>query len=297
MKHLTAYHMIGFNDQLSKEAGLASGAVDLGRRALSRIARLGGARTAAGLNISGHLLQHPIGARMAVGAGVGAAGGALTGEEGTRGSRALKGALLGAGVGGGAYLASKQGREALRHFGARQKYFLTGKGVDAQKAHEIGILRKPSPEAFKNPTTGKVNTKALEQANKAYADDLAAYESGYLSAPGVLHGLLTSPTDLIRSGWRRSGTLGKAFTGLGAIETGRQALTPTEPGGPGRAERVLRSAGQTAGWLVAPHAMLPGIAAGAGLGAAGGGVGKLIDYGAGRVANKGRAPEASPYDY
>lgn len=299
MKHITAYHMLGFNAQLRKEAA-APGFI------ARMLASPGGKRRLLGeaLQWTGKGLQTPgVGRKMVAGAGAGAGLGALTGEEGTRLERAIKGGLLGAGAVGGRFLTTKPGREWLGRFGQRQRYYLTGRGAPTKaQAREIGLLRaRPEKEAIPKGLKGPQQEAFVARAEKKHAKELRrhgleeeAFRKGYLSLPGMAHGLMSRQAgDVIRSGWQRQGPLGKAFLGLGGLETGRALASKPEPGGPGRVQKALRAAGQTAGWALAPHAMVPGVLAGAGLGAAGAKVGKGIDYGVGRLR---RAP-APVYDY
>jgi hypothetical protein len=191
----------------------------------------------------------------------------------------------------------------MKRFGVRQRYYLTGKGVkDKAHAKELGILDE-APKIRETPAgfTGDKARAYRERAEKVHAKEMGrhqakekAFEDDIMSLPGMGHAILSGKGgELLRSGWKRSGPLDKAFLGLGGLEMGRAAITPTEEGGPGRAQRMLRAAGQTTGWLAAPHAMLPGVLAGAGAGAVGGAAGKAIDYGAGRIKPR-LAPQESP---
>jgi hypothetical protein len=177
-----------------------------------------------------------------------------------------------------------------------------------EHARELGILEKApepskvapkkgwSPEKTEAYTAAKAKKHAKEM--ERWKEKERAFGEDYLSIPGLAHALMSGKgKDLIRSGWRRQGPLDKAFLGLGGLEMGRAALTPTEEGGPGRGERFLRAAGSTAGWLMAPHAMLPGTLAAAAAGKAGGTAGKVLDYGAGRLTPRTATQPSPLVDY
>jgi len=201
--------------------------------------------------------------------------------------------------------------EWLKGFGKRQYYSLTGRGVkDIEEARRLGIVPKvegsyagglPAREA------AKVQKKLLKARTSRLAQE-EAFRTGRLHLPGAIRGLATHPVQTLRSGWRRGGPLGRVFAGLGAYETGKAALTPTEPGGPGKAERMLRAAGSTVGWLAAPHTLVGGMLTGEGLGAVAGRAGRAISGGpaplhaaqapprAGRLAARGLLHAVSPIE-
>lgn len=255
MKHITARTMIGFEDELQKHAGIGG-----------LVAKHLGGR---------------YGRQIALGAGVGGLGGAATaGEDENRVARAIRGAGVGATLGLGGVLAQKGGRQwagtGIKNFGRRQLHSVTGKGVkDVEEARKIGLIPKKQAiqGPFKDPKALKRNLKLdeLDRLNEH------AFEKGYTSAPGVLHGLVTDPKDVLRTGWQRGGGFGKAFAGLGAYGSIKGAVEKPEPGGPGRLEKTLRGAGSTLGWVAAPHAMLGGSVIGEGIGALTGKAGKLVD--------------------
>lgn len=270
MNHITPRHMIAFNDELNKEAGIGDW-FRAARGFASRNKTLGKV-----VGLAGRELKGQYGRQMMLGAGLGAVGGGAVADPEQPGGRlkgALKGALLGGGVAGGRILATKGGREAakkgLSNFYQRQRYSLTGKGVDdIKKAQEIGLVSKIDPKA---------TPEALRKATKQYNLDREAFEKGYMSAPGVIHGVLTKPGDVLKSGWKRSGVMGKAFAGLGAYETGKGLIETPEPGGPGRLEKGLRGAGSALGWMVAPSTLVGGQIIGMGGGALGGRLGRVGD--------------------
>lgn len=288
MKHITAYHMQGFVSELEKQGGIA----DWGRKALE---------------FGRGQLAGRYGRQLALGAGLGAVGGAVTGDEDTWRGRALKGALLGGGVAGGRILATKAGREALGRVGERALYTATGKGfkgrhIDVEEAKKLGLIKTPNFEALsdkpgmlekiRSKVTGKPARSPLLQEARRHAAEVEAFNKGFHNVPGVLHGALTQPGQLLRSGWERAGTGGKVFAlgGLGSAAHGM--LKTPEEGGPGRLEQGLSSAGQTLGYMVAPGAsLLPsmigsGVIAGMGR-KAGKAVGKVGDV-AGKLV-KGRS--------
>ena len=302
MKHITPHHMVGFNDELQKEAGRAWEAA----KAVGRFVRSGPAKA---FGAASREMKGRYGRQMLLGTGLGAASGAMVADPDQPGSRmrgALKGALLGGGLAGGAILSSKAGREAtkkgLGNFYQRQRYSLTGKGLgttDAErlsKARKIGLVDKLDPKKF-NPKdyggAGKAaRARAKEEARIALQED--ALRKGYMSAPGVMHGMLTRPGDVVRSGWKRGGTMGKLFAGMGAIEAGKGFIQKPEEGGPGRLEKGLRGAGSALGWMVAPTTLLGGQIIGMGGGYLGGKAGQLGDKAVSKLAPGRVAPAPQP---
>lgn len=302
MRHITAYHMQGFVSELEKQGGIA----DYGRKALEF-----GRKT-----LGGHY-----GRQLALGAGLGAAGGAATGNEENWRGRALKGALLGGGLAGGRILATKAGREAVGRVGERALYTATGKGfkgrhIDVDEAKKLGLLKTPNFEAMsdKPGMLAKVQAKVmggpaksplLQEANR-YAAEVDAFNKGFHNVPGVLHGALTQPGQLLRSGWNRAGTAGKLFAAGGVLNAGRGMLQKPEEGGPGRLEKGLSSAGASLGYMVAPGvSQLPsligssvisgmGNKAGKVVGKTGDAVGKLIKLIKSKSADEG-LPEQGYY--
>jgi len=282
MNYITAYHMQGFVAELEKQGGV-------------------------GDFLKSHLAGR-YGRQLALGAGLGAVGGAVTGDEENWKGRALKGALLGGGVAGGRILATKAGREAARQglsrFGERQLYSLTGKGyggrnIDVSEARKLGILKTPNFEQISDKpgmldrltakVTGKPAQSPFLREAKRHAAETEAFEKGFHNIPGVLHGALTRPGELLSSGWQRGGRMGKAFA-IGGLGSAAYGMTKKpEEGGPGRLENALRSAGSTLGYMVAPGGMLASSIV-AGMGSkAGGMAGKAGDV-AGRLVSRGEAP-------
>ena len=253
---ITTDHLRGFVSELAKEAGVGGAVMNfLGRHKVPT------SLAAVRAGLKGHY-----GRQMLVGAGVGAGIGAASDSE-NRLRGLSRGALLGAtGVGVG-QLATKGGRAAakstLSNFGKRTKYQFTGKGLaqgDVEGAKRIGVL-----------------------GEKATPADIEAHQQGWTHIPGIAKGLVQKPGKLIANSWKRMDSpLAKALTGLSAVDAGREALTPTEPGGPGRAERTLGSAVGSLGYMLAPSGILPAMALGTGMTAAGKHVGRLVD----RVASR-----------
>jgi hypothetical protein len=303
MKHITAPHMHGFVNGLTKEAINMRSFMDLYRRAAGKTipGHIGRATSAIKDTAKKHLSGR-YGRQVALGAGLGAAGGAATGDDENWKTRALQGALIGGTAAGGRILGTKVGRqaasEATKRFGERQLYTLTGKGfkgreVGLEDAKRLGILKVPEWEKLKDTpgavsravskVTGKPAKTQLGREAGRYAADVEAFQKGFQNIPGVVHGALTRPGELLRSGWQRAGTAGKVFAGAGALEAARAATKKPEAGDPGRAQAALGSLGRTAGYLVAPGAMLGQVAVGGLAGKGGEAVGKIGD-----VASKAR---------
>jgi len=191
------------------------------------------------------------GGRALIGAGLGAAAGARMSEEGNRFRGGMKGALLGGTVGLGSKLVTRAGRQeaatGLKSFGNAQRYALTGTGPG-------NVLPAGASPAVQE-----------------------SFAKGYETIPGLAKGIATKPLEVLKSGWKKQETLGKVFTGLSAVDAGKQMTTATEEGGPGKAERVLGSLGSSAGYLVGPAGFIPGMVAGSAGGFLGKKSGKLLD--------------------
>jgi hypothetical protein len=250
---MTRTHMASFLSELEKIAGLPG--------------ILGWAHPA---------LAGRFGRQMAVGAGVGGLIGASKQPPAEQGGNwlqgAAKGALIGAGVTGAGHLLTQAGRDAARksvsNFGTRLRYQMTGKGLkgvpgkpgDVAHAQEVGLLpEKPS------------------------VHDMQAHEQGWNTVPGMLRGMRHSPGKVIGNAWNRMDTTGKVVTGLSAADVGYQALRPSEPGEPGRAERTLSSGLGGLGFMVAPAGVIPSMLVGSTAGAIGGRLGRVVDRTAGGV--------------
>lgn len=307
MKYITPTHMIGFNDELQKEAANVMGFLRSAKELMSGNA----ARSAAGLV---NEFKGQYGKQMLGGMGLGAAGGAAIAdpEEGARGRilGALKGGALGGGLAGAKILATGEGRRraaaGLSRFGQRQRYTLTGKGLGKtpaqklKKAREIGIVRPAhDPAKFKAEDYMKTPWATSEQrAAKAALADKAqvatkeeAFRKGLMSIPGVAQGMLTHPGQTLKSSWKRADPFTKAFAGYGVYETGKGLVEKPQEGGPGRLEKGLRGAGSAAGWLLAPTTLLGGQILGMGGGSVGGKIGRLGDAAVGAMR---RPRQAAP---
>lgn len=294
MKYITPRHMVAFNDELQKEAGRLGDVLQHVRE----VAKKFPARTLG--RVSGEFSGR-YGRQLGVGAGAGALGGALIADPDEPGSRlkgAVRGALVGGGLAGAGVLATRGGREAAKkgvgNFYQRQRYSITGRGLgdDAKsklrKARDIGLVDRFDPKRFSD-----AKKRAAEKARIKLQEE--ALEKGYMSAPGVVHGLLTKPGDVLKSGWKRGGNMGKAFAGLGAYEAGKGLIEDPTPGGPGRLEKGLRGAGSAVGWMVAPTALLGGQLIGSGGASVGGSIGKAGDRLVGRLRRPRRAVPQGEY--
>jgi len=268
MNHITPAHLVGFTAELRKEA-------DAGKLNLLRRVGTFGAK---------HL-----GGRYGRQLGVGALAGGATGaglDDDNRVRGAIRGAVAGAGLASGRILATGAGRAAaakgLTRMGKRLQYQTTGTGLGMgptaklREAQSLGLLKAPGAGASKS-------------ALKKYDAHVEGFRKGYDNLPGIVRGAVTRPGDLARSAWRRSDMLGKGFAGLGAVEAGRAAMTPSEEGGPGRAERSLKALGSAAGWMVAPTGLVAGTLTGMGGEKAGRLLGRGVDKTVGAVRSVGGA--------
>jgi hypothetical protein len=195
--------------------------------------------------------------RALIGAGAGAGLGVATAAEGEGLQGGIRGALLGGTLGVGSKLVTKSGRHDVANFARRQRYGVTGGGL-------------------KDKTVGSAKKIGLLES-KASLADREAFHKGYQNIPGVLRGLATNPGDVLRSGWKRGGTLGKVFTGLGAVDAARSLAMKPEEGGPGRFERALGSGIGSLGYLAAPTGIVPSMLMGGAAGVIGSRAGRLVD--------------------
>jgi len=236
-------------------------------------------------------LQGQYGRQMLVGAGAGGVLGALKkpgydqDEEGnvvrhSRIGNVAHGALLGAGAVGAAALATKGGRaaakNAISNFGNRTRYQFTGSAP--------GVSRMDIKGAKSRGILGENATPA----------EMQAHAEGWNTIPGMAKGMLQTPGKVIRNAWSRMDTPSKVITAVQGADTAREALTPTEEGGPGRAERVLGSAAGNLGFMVAPSGLLPGLAVGSLTGAAGSRLGRVLDRSSRRPTPQPQAQLALP---
>lgn len=289
MRHITPAHMMGFTDELGKEAGIGD-YLKRARGFLQKNQTLGKA-----IGYGSKELKGRYGRQVGVGAALGAAGGAAVADPDQEGGRvrgALKGALLGGGIAGGRVLATQAGRTAAKKGAGnllqRQRYSLTGRGLgdtpveQMAKAREIGLV-------------GKATEGMSDKALKALKDQEHAFSKGYMSVPGVAHAMMSKDApDLMRSAWRRAGWMGKGFAGLGAYQTGKGLIEKPEEGGPGRLQKGLRGLGSTVGWMVAPGSLLAGQIVGEGMGRVGGAVGKVGDIGIQAARDRRQAGRVAP---
>ena len=258
MRHITQAHMNALVEQLQKEAAFP----------LSNIRRL---IPAVREGLSSRMSTY--GGKLAVGAGAGALVGAGTAEPGERLQGASRGALVGGGLTGIGLLATKGGREAAskatKKFWDRSKYQFTGHGIEGTpaerltKARELGVL----PELAVKPSASDLTRAAAQQH---------AFEQGWLTVPGAVHGMVTHPGKMLHNSWNRMGQTEKGLTGAAGVGIGLDAARPSEPGGPGRIERTLGDAASTVGYTVGPSGLLPSYLLGHWAGKAGAGVGKTI---------------------
>jgi len=258
MRHITQSHMHALVEQLQKEAALPLSGI----RKLIPAVREG---------LSNRMGTY--GGKLAIGAGAGAAVGAGTAEPGERLQGASRGALVGGGLTGAGLLATKGGREAAskatKKFWDRSKYQFTGHGIEGNpaeqlsKARELGVL----PELAEKPHAKDLARDAAHQQ---------AFQQGWLTVPGAVHGMVTHPGKLLHNSWNRMGQLEKGLTGAAGVGITMDAARPTEPGGPGRLERTLGDAASTVGYTVGPSGLLPSYLLGHWAGKAGEGVGRTL---------------------
>lgn len=236
-------------------------------------------------------LRGQYGRQMLLGAGVGGTLGALRSpgyeadEQGqvrrrSRIGNIAHGALAGAGAVGLGALATSGGRsaakKALQNFSTRTRYQFTGSAPGVSPGNVAGAIER-----------GVLGAKAS-------VPELEAHVQGWNTVPGVAKGMARNPKGVLTNAWNRMDTTGKVITGLQAADTARQAVTPTEEGGPGRAERVLGSAASSLGFMVAPSGLLPGMAIGTAAGAVGNRAGRLLDRTVRRPTPQLQAMPAQP---
>jgi hypothetical protein len=258
MRYITQTHMRALVDQLQKEAAFPLAGI---RRLIPAVRE----------GLSSRMGTY--GGKLAVGAGAGALVGAGTAEPGERLRGASKGALVGGGLTGAGLLATRGGREAAgkasKKFWDRSKYQFTGHGIEGTaeeqltKARELGVL----PEKAAKPSASDLARDAASQH---------AFQQGWLTVPGAVHGMVTHPGKMLHNSWNRMDTLTKGLTGAAGVGIGLDAARPSEPGGPGRLERTLGDAAGTVGYTVGPAGLLPSALLGHWAGKAGAGVGRTL---------------------
>jgi hypothetical protein len=231
-----------------------------------------------GAGATGNLLSSGYGKQLALGAGVGAAGGAATADEGSR----LRGAAMGAGIGfglaGGRALATKSGREAAKRFGGRQRYYLTGHGAKTTKdAKRLGIIKDAPDKAKFVDKKGRFKGTKYEKARAKHQHSVDMFGENMTNAPGVVGNLMQRPGWTMRQGWKRSDMFAKGLVGMEGYNAAKGFAQKPEEGGPGRLQKGLTGLGSGVGWLVAPQAMLPGALIGMGGSSLGNKIGKFGD--------------------
>ena len=295
MTDLTPQHMSAFVDQLQKEAGGFTGMTK---------------------SLWGNHMAGRYGRQLLGGAGIGAGIGALQANPDDRLRGAIRGAAIGGGLTGGAQLLTHGGRAALADTASktweRARYQATGRGLskggygvrtlsdgkpgsisEYRNARRLGLVSAPpklTAEVRNNP---ELLAKALPGHEKALARHQLERESlskGWMSVPGAAHGMLTEPGKMVSNAWGRLATPWKVLTGVGALGVGKEAITPTQPGGPGRAERTLGTAASTLGYLVAPPGLAASYVGGEAVGKAGSKIGKGIDTVAGHLLHRNQMP-------
>ena len=315
-------YMYSFRDEMRKEAlnigNLASGASKFVRSAPVRSAvgrGVGGAGAGAGMGaaVGGTGGAVVGGARdfmdarnrgQSVGSSMrSAAGGAIRGAS----AGAIGGAAVG-GVGLGAARAMGKGSlgtdsalGAASRFGQRQVHSLTGwtpkgsgnvAGIRGMRggAYEAAKKLKTTKAALATAPNKARAVKAHEAAKKHMASAAKAEEMGLTSLPGYAKALRKDPKAALKAGfgeqWDSMGPGGRALMfGVPAAMAGKEAITDTKEGGPGKGERVGKALG-TLAYGVGPMALAGSTALGMGTDAAVGGVGKLYRKatGAGSIA-------------
>lgn len=290
MKHISTGQFSAFVDELQKEAGIGSW--------LSKTL----VREAPGAPLR-------LGRQLMLGGGLGAVTGAATADPNDRFRGAVRGAIVGGGITAAGQMAHPVARaqhlQSAQNFLTRTMYGLTGKGLGhypdpLEAARKAGIVRPISPDVAP-PTLLEGSGKIVELQNamrkakhvnaiERSIADIDAFDKGYMHLPGLTYGLATNPKEVLRLGWQRMTPGDKALTALGGFEAARQAFTPSEEGGPGRAERSLGAMAGVVGAAVAPAGIIPMLATSTLAAKAGGGIGRLLD----RTATK--TPQQEPHN-
>lgn len=188
----------------------------------AKVAFIGGLMTAAktvGQNLPGALRVAGVGRRMAIGAGAGAIGGAVTGGEGKRLSGAMGGAAVGAAGG------------ALSHAGFRSA--VMGKGLTPSPAGTA--LMRGATKSFDVPKSA-VKVSSLKRADLSYdnATMHASKSLGSAGASGIL-GSFAKQLWSIKSPTTRIGAVGiGAVAGLSGVNAVGHAAEAVRSGREGR---------------------------------------------------------------
>ena len=155
----------------------------------------------------------------------------------------IRGAAVGGGLAGGRILATKAGREAAigkaKDIYEKERYGLTGQGLQGSTA-----------------TAREMRAQQLGLIGSSPAD-VEAYRKGYANLPGMLHGLMTNPLDVIRA---KKGAIAKAALIGGGFGAAKGMLTgpSQEEGGPGPLRSAVSGAASGAVGALAPATMLAG---------------------------------------
>jgi len=260
MTHIPPRQMMAFVDELSKEAGPMD---FLREQVAGRYGRqmLLGAGLGGGLNVLRHHLADPK---------VDAQGGILdptiaAAKKSNRLKQFVRGAAVGGGLAGGRILATGAGRQsakkAIKDFYDKERYGLTGKGLgdtsesQLARAQELGLVGK-APVHGIGPMT-RAGDEAFSRAQAQHNTSVGAFQKGYSSLPGVLHGLVTNPLDVLRD---KKGIIGKAALTGGLVGAASNVLTgpSREEGGPGTLRSAVGGAASGAVGALAPATMLAG---------------------------------------
>jgi len=227
---------------------------------------------------------------------------------------AAKGAVIGAGAGslglGGLAAAGKAGfmpklvgkvgdksiLGSSARFGQRQVHALTGwkpeggmraifespgkKELNEALAHQLKVTRA-NAGGLASPRDMMAAQRKVESAKKAVEYGEKAESMGLTNLPGYAKSLYQHPIDTMRYGfgsmWHGADPLTKAmFFGYPAAAAGKELMTPSEEGGPGRLERAGKELG-VLGFAMSRIPTTGALLASPVIGAVGGGLGKLTD--------------------
>jgi hypothetical protein len=306
--------MLAFDDELEKVA-VPAVLRSLGQRALG-----GGSGAALGATAGagvGGLAGGVHGYRKAKQQGGSGLYGALAGG--------MRGALMGGGIGaaGGGAAGALSGKRGIQHarqmakaegpigaisrFGQRQVHSLTGAlpGGFKSRSGAVRSLRAGGYDIEKRlAETGKKLRKAKGPARtklqgerasllKARGHARTAENLGMTSIPGFFRAVASGKGGkglkaAVGQQWHGSpGVGGKAMQfGLPAAFVASEAMGKGEPGGPGKLSRGLRSAAETAPWMLTSMPLAGATALGSGLVAGGSAMKRLL---------RRKKPEDAPY--
>jgi hypothetical protein len=178
---------------------------------------------------------------------------------------------------------------AMSRFGKRQAHALTGWTPQGGSIRSIRGGAYAAEEALRKAQAAGAATKQLERARDTA---VAAEKMGLTSLPGYVKALyregpMKALSTGLKSQWHSGGTGTKAMlVGVpGALAAG-EALTPSEPGGPGKAQRVGRSLGQTAAYMLGPIPVAGQLALDPVMARLGGLTGKVVGKGGSKLRRK-----------